>query len=331
LRPGSALLTWVETGAVKVNAEQVRSVVEDQQFLSIELIEWKQLVAGVPYKLVPTLEALPSGSASQSEDQAPAVKDENAQRDESQGDEDQLMSDYEIELLGRAFIVQCRMAGIMDMHSPRGQPEDQPDPKRPQRRPTRLLSVSTPSEHFLGLSSNANLSVDSRPLELRASSEDRSGSFRSMVAPSGSSRNSPMELSSGGNEFRNSSSSSMMSMGHSASTHMIDATPGARVMSIQVAGGLNDGMDAGGVLTRTMIPSPAEVSYEADVEMESGIAVEGRESPYAPKGRPSGLKAAAKVEHCEPVFSESSRSVSNTRHSSVSSGHNERSHLVAAS
>jgi hypothetical protein len=79
---------WVETGAVKVDAEQVRSVVEDlQPFLSIELIEWKQLVAGVPYKLVPTLEALPSGSASQSEDQAPAAKDKSAQRDESQGDE----------------------------------------------------------------------------------------------------------------------------------------------------------------------------------------------------------------------------------------------------
>jgi hypothetical protein len=102
---------WVETGAVKVDAEQVRSVVEDlQQFLSIELIEWKQLVAGVPYKLVPALEALPSGSASQSEDQAPAVKNESAQRDESQDEEDQLMSDYEIELLGRAFVMQCRTA-----------------------------------------------------------------------------------------------------------------------------------------------------------------------------------------------------------------------------
>jgi hypothetical protein len=43
--------------------------------LSIELIEWKQLVTGVPYKLVPTLEVLPSGSASQPEDQAPAAKD----------------------------------------------------------------------------------------------------------------------------------------------------------------------------------------------------------------------------------------------------------------
>jgi hypothetical protein len=95
-------------------------------------------------------------------------------------------------------------------------------------------------------------------------------------------------------------------------------------MTIQVAGGLNEGMDTGGVLTRTMIPSPAEVSYEADVEMESEGVVEGRESPAAPKGRPSGPKAAAKAERCEPVFSESSRSASKARHSSVSSRHDAR-------
>ncbi|EGZ23223.1 hypothetical protein PHYSODRAFT_400389, partial [Phytophthora sojae] len=126
----NAVPDWFLTHASKINPGYVRSGAgELQQVLTIELIEWKQLTAGVPYKVVP------------------AVKPESAK-------DDLLMEDYKVELLGQAFVSQCRMAGIMALRSPRGSPENEPEPKRPQRRPARPLSISTPSDHFLVPSSN---------------------------------------------------------------------------------------------------------------------------------------------------------------------------------
>ncbi|EGZ25029.1 hypothetical protein PHYSODRAFT_257049 [Phytophthora sojae] len=84
----NAVPDWFMTHASKINPGYVRSVVEEvQQLLTIELIEWKQLTAGVSFKVVPASDTKPAFKEEKTQD-AQAVKD------------DLLMDGYEVELLG---------------------------------------------------------------------------------------------------------------------------------------------------------------------------------------------------------------------------------------
>ncbi|EGZ04819.1 hypothetical protein PHYSODRAFT_393871, partial [Phytophthora sojae] len=210
----NAVPDWFMTHASKINPGYVRSIVEEvQQLLTIELIEWKQLTAGVSFKVVPASDTKPAFKEEKTQD-AQAVKD------------DLLMDDYEVELLGQAFVSQCRMAGILALRSPRGSPEIEPYPKRPQYRPARPLSVSTPSVHSLVPSTDVSLNADARAMSVRgstlnASSSGISDSVPSLIGPSGTSNDSAYATSFHTQTSRDSSSSSsLMSLGHSASTHM---------------------------------------------------------------------------------------------------------------
>ncbi|GMF51932.1 unnamed protein product [Phytophthora fragariaefolia] len=90
----NAVPEWFMTHASKINPGCVRLVVaEIQQLLTIELIEWKQFTAGVSFKVVPASDAESAFKEEKTQD-AQAVKD------------DLLVEDYEVELLGQAFVSQ---------------------------------------------------------------------------------------------------------------------------------------------------------------------------------------------------------------------------------
>ncbi|EGZ05045.1 hypothetical protein PHYSODRAFT_342647 [Phytophthora sojae] len=258
------------THASKINPGYVRSVAgELQQVLTIELIEWKQLIAGIPYKVVPAVK--PESAFNKSSDQGA----------QSQGAKDDLLvEDYEAELLGRAFVSQCRMAGIMALRSPRGSPENEPEPKRPQRRPARPLSSSTPSDHSLVPSSNVSLNSAARVMSVQDSVPDPpssgiSDSVPSMIGPSGTSDNSPYTTSFGTQSSReSSSSSSLMSLGHGAASHM-------RLKF------WTDGM----FVTRTVIPARRTLPDQEDVDIAEIESAEAPSSRTTSKHRSSRARS----------------------------------------
>ncbi|KAJ8518986.1 hypothetical protein ON010_g18133 [Phytophthora cinnamomi] len=253
----SPLRSWF-----RIDAVYVRTVVEEvQQLLTVDIIEWKQLAAGVPFKVVEALSAEPVFKQEES-------KDNGAQATKG----DLLMEDYELELLGQAFVSQCRIAGILELRSPRGPPENEPDPKRPQHRPARPLSISTPSGHSLIPSSDASLNAQAMSVQgstLNASSSGVSDSVPSVIGPSGASNfSAPTQTSRD-----SSSSSSLLSLGHSASVHM-GTVPGHLVMSVQAGGTLVATPDSGMSVTRTFIPvSRRALSDQEDVDMAESRAL----------------------------------------------------------
>ncbi|GMF49608.1 unnamed protein product [Phytophthora fragariaefolia] len=291
---------WFMTQASKINPGYVRSVVEEvQQLLTIELIEWKQLTAGVSFKVVPASDTKPVFKEEKTQD-AQAVKD------------DLLMDDYEVERLGPAFVSQCQMAGILALRSPRGSPENEPNPKRPQYRPAGPLSVSTPSVHSLVPSTDVSLNADARAMSvqgstLNTSSSGISDSVPSMIGPSGTSNDSVYATSFHTQTSRDSSSSSsLMSLGHSASTH-------------KAGGALAAAPDMGMFVTKTVIPARRMLPDQVDVDMAEVASAETRSSRTASRRRSSKAKTAVKQEKPEPAPSESGLTSEGLQQSSRSS------------
>ncbi|KAJ8519918.1 hypothetical protein ON010_g18018 [Phytophthora cinnamomi] len=177
----------VHDHASKIDAVHVRAVVEEiQQLVTGELIEWKQLSAEAPFKVVQALSAEPVFKQEESKDNSTQT---------AKGD--LLMEDYEVELFGQAFVSQCRMTGILELRSPRGPPETEPDPKRPQHRPDRPLSISTPSDHSWIPSSDASFNAQAMSIQgstLNASFSGVSDSVPSASGPSGTSTFSAYQL-----------------------------------------------------------------------------------------------------------------------------------------
>ncbi|GMF51710.1 unnamed protein product [Phytophthora fragariaefolia] len=311
----NAVPDWFLTHASKINPGYVRSVVgELQQVLTIELIEWKQLTAGVPYKVVPAVR--PERAFNKSSDQGA----------QSQGAKDDLlMEDFEVELLGRAFISQCRMAGIMALRSPRGSPENEPEPKRPQRRPARPLSISTPSDHSLVPSSNVSLNSAARAMSVQGSVPDPSSSgisdsIPSMIGPSGTSDNSPYTTSFGTMSSREIPlSSSLMSLGHGAASHM-RLSSGPLVMSVQAGGTMSAPPDSGMVVPQTVTPPRRTLPDQEDVDMTEIERVEAPSSRTTSKHRSSRARSV-KTEKSEPSHSESGLTSEGRHLSSASSRH----------
>ncbi|GMF53725.1 unnamed protein product [Phytophthora fragariaefolia] len=207
--------------------------------------------------------------------------------------DDLLMDDYEVELLGQAFISQCRMAGILALRSPRGSPENEPNPKRPQYRPARPLRVSTPSVHSLVPSTDVSLNADARAMSvqgstLNASSSDVSGQLVVVFADVA---------------------------GPSASTHM---RPGL-VMSVQAGGALAAAPDMGMFVTKTVIPARRTLPDQDDVDMAEVASTETRSSRTASRRRSSKATTAVKQEKPGPAPSESGLTLEGLQQSSRSS------------
>jgi hypothetical protein len=86
---------WFQSKSFRVATSQVRTVVEDiQHFLALELVEWRQVVCGVPAEVV--LMAEPTERSALNEPPALEYHAEDS-------DHDLMMTDYESGLLGRSM------------------------------------------------------------------------------------------------------------------------------------------------------------------------------------------------------------------------------------
>ncbi|GMF15258.1 unnamed protein product [Phytophthora fragariaefolia] len=235
-----------------------------------------------------------------------AFKEENVRND-------LLMEGYEVELLGQAFVSQCRIAGIPALRSPLGSPESEPNPKRPQYRRARPLSVSTPTDVSLNAGAQA-MSVQGSTLN--ASSSGISDSVPSLIGPSGNSNDSAYATSFHTQTSRDSSpSSALMSLGHSVSTHM---RPGLG-LSVRSGGALAAVPDMGMVVTKTVIPARRVLPDQDDVDMAEVESAETRSSKTASRRRSARSKTAVKPEKLESAPSESGLISEGLQQSSLSS------------
>ncbi|EGZ17740.1 hypothetical protein PHYSODRAFT_331670 [Phytophthora sojae] len=83
---------WSSTRASRIPESLVRSVMEEtQNFIAVELVEWRLVIAGVPFKVNSEDHVAPSA-----QEQAPRLD-----YHKEDGDGDLLMTDYDADLLGR--------------------------------------------------------------------------------------------------------------------------------------------------------------------------------------------------------------------------------------
>ncbi|EGZ21104.1 hypothetical protein PHYSODRAFT_256338 [Phytophthora sojae] len=106
---------WSTTRTSRIPESLVRSDMEDtQNFIAVELVERRLVIAGVPFKV-------------NSEDQlAPSIQDQAPRLDyhREDGDGDLLMTDYDADLLGRQFVLRFRVTGLRILRSPRGSSDE---------------------------------------------------------------------------------------------------------------------------------------------------------------------------------------------------------------
>ncbi|POM68627.1 Hypothetical protein PHPALM_15194 [Phytophthora palmivora] len=92
--------------AVAIPESVVRSVMEEvQNFISVELVEWRMVIAGVSFKVNSEEHAAPSV-----QEQVPRLE-----YHKEVGDSDLLMTDYDADLLGRQFVLKFRQAWLARM------------------------------------------------------------------------------------------------------------------------------------------------------------------------------------------------------------------------
>ncbi|POM80356.1 Hypothetical protein PHPALM_1816 [Phytophthora palmivora] len=94
---------WSATRASRIPESLVRSVMEEiQNFIAVELVEWRLVTAGVPFKVNSEGHATPSV-----QEQVPRLE-----YHKEDGDGDLLMTDYDADLLGRQFVLRSGPAQI---------------------------------------------------------------------------------------------------------------------------------------------------------------------------------------------------------------------------
>ncbi|EGZ10492.1 hypothetical protein PHYSODRAFT_337304 [Phytophthora sojae] len=187
---------WSTTRASRIPESLVRSVMEEtQNFIAVELVEWRLVIAGVPFKVNPEDQHAPSV-----QDQAPRL---NYRKED--GDGDLFMTDYDADLLGRQFGLKFRVTGLRISRSPRGSSDGEPRSKRTQHGPPRPQVPSTPS-------ALPTPSLSSLPAYKSSTTKDAApGAVPSVI---GTSRASDESTASGAQTSYGSSSSSwMMSLG----------------------------------------------------------------------------------------------------------------------
>ncbi|POM68476.1 LOW QUALITY PROTEIN: Hypothetical protein PHPALM_15360 [Phytophthora palmivora] len=260
--------SWSTTRYSRIPESLVRSVMEEvQNFIAVELVEWRMVIAGVSFKLNSEDHAAPSV-----QEQVPRLE-----YHKEDGDGNLLMTDYNADLLGRQFVLRFRVTGLRISRSPRGSSDGEPQSKRSQHGPPRPQVPSTPSalstpslSSLPAYKSSTSISLqNSTPLNsmsngresLEMEAQDAVPDLVSSVI--GTSRASDESTASGAQtSYGSSSSSSMRSLGQQV---------GALALVAQSASGFTATVDLGFQATRTVIPHSHVAVDQADVEMESSV------------------------------------------------------------
>ncbi|EGZ18863.1 hypothetical protein PHYSODRAFT_332592 [Phytophthora sojae] len=267
---------WSSTRAPRIPESLVRSVMEEtQNFIAVELVEWRLVIAGVSFKVNSEDHAAPSA-----QEQAPRLD-----YHKEDGDGDLLMTDYDVDLLGRQFDLRFRVTGLRISRSPRGSSGGEPRSKRTQHGPPRPQVPSTPSalstpslSSLPAYKSSTGASLqNSTPLNSVSNGRDSLEAEAKATTPGavpsviGTSRASDESTASGvQTSYGSSSSSSMMSLGQRV---------GALALVAQNAGGFAAAGDLGFQVTRTVIPSRIVSVDQDDVEMASSVHSDAEIAP----------------------------------------------------
>ncbi|EGZ18086.1 hypothetical protein PHYSODRAFT_331950 [Phytophthora sojae] len=245
---------WVEMRVSKVEPMSIRTLVGDvQRLLAVELIEWRELVVGATFKILPALEA-------QAKTEKPPIMDYHAE----DADGDLLMSDYEL-LLGRAYVLRLRLTGLRPIRSPSGSSTGESVPKRPQHAPPRAeSSLASPPSQFESLPSEFPSAEESaRDAPARGATSDP---VPSIV---GTSDRASYGATSESYVSRNTTSdSSTSTLGYSAASHMAMPQLGSLAMSARGPVGVSVGAgDVGFYVTREVVPKREPIPDQADANL----------------------------------------------------------------
>ncbi|OWZ02533.1 LOW QUALITY PROTEIN: hypothetical protein PHMEG_00025894 [Phytophthora megakarya] len=124
---------WFRVSTPKAEVDTMRRVAEElQHFLTIELLEWQQVISGVQCRVVSPLDARNLN------DHSEEMKPEDAEGDS-------LMSSYEVELLGSECVTRWRKAGVRVYRSPASSSLGEPESKRQQHAPPRPSTIPSMS------------------------------------------------------------------------------------------------------------------------------------------------------------------------------------------
>ncbi|GMF34065.1 unnamed protein product [Phytophthora fragariaefolia] len=180
---------WFRTAASRVMADSVREPVRHMlRLLAVEQIEWRQLVVGAKFKVVPSLDV-------QEVSGCPPILEYHAEDTEG----DLLMTDHEFDLLGRNYVLRLRMTGLRPIRSSEGSSTGEPNSKRRQYHPPREdLLTSLPSV----LPSSSSSRMESIQ-DARTSSSQDADTLPSQVGTTD--RSSPVATTSGSYASRKSS------------------------------------------------------------------------------------------------------------------------------
>ncbi|POM77944.1 Hypothetical protein PHPALM_4596, partial [Phytophthora palmivora] len=259
---------WSTTRASRIPESLVRAVMEEvQNFIAVELVEWRLVAAGVSFKV-------------NSEDYtAPSVQEQvpRLEYHKEDGDGDLLMTDYDADLLGRQFVLRFRVTGLRISRSPRGSSDSEPQSKRSQHGPPRPQVPSTPSalstpslSSLPAYKSSTSTSLqNSTPLNSmsngRESLEMEAKDAVPDLVPSviSTSRASDESTASGAQmSYGSSSSSSIRSLGQQV---------GALALVAQGASGFTAAGDLGFQVIQTVIPHSLVAVEQEDVEMAPSV------------------------------------------------------------
>ncbi|EGZ14690.1 hypothetical protein PHYSODRAFT_333076 [Phytophthora sojae] len=274
--------SWSSTRASRIPESLVRSVMEEtQNFIAVELVEWRLVIAGVPFKVNSEDHAAPSA-----QEQAPRLD-----YHKEDGDGDLLMTDYDADQLGRQFVLRFRVTGLRISRAHEGRVMVSHDPS--------VLSMDRLGHKFPYKSSTGPSLQNSTPLNSMSNGRDSleaevkdatPGAVPSVI---GTSRASDESTASGVQTFYgSSSSSSLMSLGHRV---------GALALVAQSTGGFAAAGDLGFQVTLTVIPSRIVSVDQDDVEMASSVHSDAEIAP-----RKAGLPRISATTS-EPKLSVSAR------------------------
>ncbi|GMF14641.1 unnamed protein product [Phytophthora fragariaefolia] len=235
------------------------------RLLAVELIEWRQLVVGEKFKVVPSLDV-------QAVYGRPPILEYHAEDTEG----DLLMTSHEFNLSGRSNVLHLRMTGLRPVWISEGSSTGEPNSKRRQYHPPHEdLLTSLPSV-LQSLSSSRIESIQ----DARTFSSQDAGTLPNQVGTTDGS--SLVATTSGSYASRNSSSgSSSAALGYSAASLMQYAGYGPMGMSAQASGSVGGGVEMGFYVTRETIPE-RRIKAQADqddVELVRSVSTSSAQVP----------------------------------------------------
>ncbi|EGZ25892.1 hypothetical protein PHYSODRAFT_256052 [Phytophthora sojae] len=244
---------WFRTRAAKVAPAKLRVVIQDVlRLLALELVEWRSRVVGATFKITSVLKAQASETP---ESEQASIQDYHAEDQ----DGDLLITDYDLGLLGREYVLRLKLTGL-----------------RPARSPGPIASLNRSANNTIqpGRRTSSRGDVvqaeEAAPIQEYASSDP----VPSLVGTSGSPEASLYGTMSGSNPSRNSSaSSSSIGLGFSAGAHVPPSTYGPMAMSIQAGrpGFAVGGGAVGYYVTQRVVSKRAVEVDQDDVEMAESV------------------------------------------------------------